>query len=90
MNIQTQLGRRVRYIRQSKGLTQREVAEVGGIERSYLSRIERGEFKPQLDTIVLLAQGLRVTLSELFDEIEIEDMWDKRKSAKAPAGKPLG
>ena len=80
MNIQTQLGSRVRDIRQRKGLTQAEVADVCGIEQSYLSRIERGEFRPQLDTIVLLAQGVRVTLSELFEGIEIEDLWAKRES----------
>lgn len=90
MNIQTQLGVRVRHIRRLKGLTQKEVAEVCGIERSYLSRLEKGEFKPQLDTIVLLAQGLRVTLSELFEEIEIEDIWAKRTTRKIAPGNPMG
>jgi transcriptional regulator with XRE-family HTH domain len=79
MNIAEQLGSRVRDLRRGKLITQKEMSEVCGIERSYLSRIERGQFKPQLDTIVLLAQGVRVTLSELFEGIEIEDMWEKRR-----------
>jgi transcriptional regulator with XRE-family HTH domain len=84
MRLGAQFGRQIRTIRRSKGLTQREVADAVDLERTHLSRIEQGTFNPQLDTIVLLAQGLRVSLSELFEGIEIEDVWDLKKLASPP------
>jgi transcriptional regulator with XRE-family HTH domain len=79
MRIAAQFGQRVRAIRRLKGLTQGEVAEVSGLDRAYWSHIEAGSYKPNLDTIVQVAQGLRVNLSELFEGIEIEDLWLTRK-----------
>lgn len=70
-------------------MTQAEVADAVQIERTYLSRIEQGLFNPQMDTIVLLAQGLRVTLSELFAGIEIEDVWETKNRPNPPV-KGLG
>ena len=79
MRIAAQFGQSVREIRRLKRLTQEEVAAVSGLDRAYWSHIEKGDYKPNLDTIVQIAQGLRVTLSELFENIEIEDLWRKRE-----------
>lgn len=77
-----QLGRRIWAIRRMKGMTQDKLAETININRTYLSHIEHGDSRPQLDTLVLLAQGLRVTLSELFEEIEIEDVWENKPTLR--------
>ena len=44
------------------------------MERTYLSKIEKGVYLPQLDTIILIAQGLRVSVSELFEGFVIPDI----------------
>ena len=36
-------GRRVREVRKSKGISQERLAEMAGIDRSYMGNIERGE-----------------------------------------------
>lgn len=36
-------GRRVREARKSKGISQESLAEMAGIDRSYMGNIERGE-----------------------------------------------
>ena len=36
-------GRRVREVRKSKGISQERLAEIAGIDRSYMGNIERGE-----------------------------------------------
>ena len=37
------LGKRVREVRKSKGISQEKLAEMAGIDRSYMGNIERGE-----------------------------------------------
>ncbi len=58
----------VRMIRKQHGLSQEELALEAGIDRTYISGIERGTRNPSLDVMVLLARTLRCTLSELVRE----------------------
>ena len=37
------LGRRVREVRKGKGISQERLAEIAGVDRSYMGNIERGE-----------------------------------------------
>jgi putative transcriptional regulator len=46
--IRVQLGNRVRALRQEQGWSQVEMAEMLGIDRSYLSEIETGKKDPSL------------------------------------------
>lgn len=36
-------GRRVREVRKGKGISQERLAEIAGVDRSYMGNIERGE-----------------------------------------------
>ena len=69
------LGRRVRFLRAQLGITQQELASRfrPRIDRSFVSRLERGLVLPRLATCVQLAAGLSVTLSELVRGIPISD-----------------
>ena len=66
INIEERFGERVRSLRQSKGLSQEELAFKAGMHRTYLGGIERGERNPSLRNIAAIAKALGVTLSELF------------------------
>jgi transcriptional regulator with XRE-family HTH domain len=61
---------RVRDLRQARGLTQEGLAERAGISISFVSMIERGERSPSYDTLLQLAQGLDLHVSELFRDGE--------------------
>lgn len=63
----TQIGSRVRQIRNDRGLTLEGLAERSGVSRAMLSKIERGERQPTLVTAVRIARGLNVTLSQLME-----------------------
>lgn len=65
-NIEERFGKRVRELRQAKGLSQEELAFKAGVHRTYLGGIERGERNPSLRNIAAIAKALGVTLSELF------------------------
>jgi transcriptional regulator with XRE-family HTH domain len=58
---------KLKKLRESKGLTQAELAERAGISREYLARLELGQHDPHLSRLRKLAQALRVKVSELVD-----------------------
>ena len=59
-----------RDIRTARGLSQKEVAEAGGLEQSRVSEIERDRYLPGLDLAVRVAKGLGVTLTEVVAQWE--------------------
>ncbi len=50
------------------GLSQDDLSIKSGIERSQISRIEKGCVNPRVDTIEAIARALRIPPSELFDD----------------------
>jgi transcriptional regulator with XRE-family HTH domain len=60
------LGDAIRHYRTSAGLTQAQLAEGAGLQRSYLSELESGKETEQLKRIlrVLRQLGVRMTLDE--------------------------
>jgi transcriptional regulator with XRE-family HTH domain len=59
------LGERVRDLRRARGLTLAALAELSGVSRAMISKLERGEKNPTLVVAAKLAEGLGVTLSRL-------------------------
>jgi transcriptional regulator with XRE-family HTH domain len=60
------VGRQIKTLRLSRGMTQDALAERCGIFRTYLSRIESGSANPTLVVIEALAGALEVNPSVLF------------------------
>ncbi len=60
------LGRRIKEIRKSKGLTQEQLSEMIDIETSSLSGIESGRFYPSLHVLEKIADVFGVELIEFF------------------------
>jgi transcriptional regulator with XRE-family HTH domain len=59
-------GHLVRQARTTAGLSQEELADRSGLDRSYVGGIERGERNPTLLVIFKIAQGLSLSVSQLF------------------------
>lgn len=62
-------GARVRALRRAKGLSQEAFAASCGLDRTYISGIERGVRNVSLLNLNALALGLGVSLSELLLEL---------------------
>ncbi len=60
------LGENLREIRVSKNITQSELAEKLGADKSFVSNIENGKTNPTLSTITSLAKALGVSANELL------------------------
>jgi transcriptional regulator with XRE-family HTH domain len=54
------------------GLTQEGLADRSGLDRSYVGGVERGERNPTLAAIEKIADGLGISLVELFSYVADE------------------
>jgi transcriptional regulator with XRE-family HTH domain len=61
-------GKRLRSLRESKGLSQEGLAANAGLDRTYVGGIERGERNVALLNILRLAEALGVHPADLMDE----------------------
>ena len=64
------VGRKIRQIRRQRKLTQVELAQKVGIHQSDLSRMEQGEYKVGLDTLIKILGSFDLTIGEFFEESE--------------------
>src|SRR5215211_4048228 len=78
------LGGRVRELRRGRGLTLEELAELSGVSRAMISKLERGEKNPTLVVAAKLAEGLGVTLSQLAG------MEERREVVVVPRERRMG
>lgn len=59
-------GARLKRLREKRGLSQAELAEMIGVHKSHLLRYEHGQTSPTAEKIVALARILRVTADALL------------------------
>lgn len=62
----TQLGERIKALRQSRKWRMVDVAERSGLSISTISKVEKGQMSMTYDKLIQLAAGLGIELSELF------------------------
>jgi transcriptional regulator with XRE-family HTH domain len=77
------VGRRMRQLRELRGMTQRQLQERSRVSRSYLSRIESGQMTPSLGTLEKISEALGVALNRFFSpmlnrESLLEDLFIQR------------
>ncbi|WP_289051675.1 helix-turn-helix transcriptional regulator [uncultured Psychrobacter sp.] len=58
-------GKRVREMRKTKGISQERLAEMAGIDRSYMGNIERGEKNITLKKAYEICDALDVEIQDL-------------------------
>ena len=66
-DILVRFGKRVRELRHTLGVSQEALADICGLDRTYVSGIERGTRNVSLRNIEVISHGLEVSLSELMD-----------------------
>ena len=68
MDISPYVGDALRQMRQRVGLSQEDFALRAGLDRTYVSGIERGVRNPTVASLQKLAEALGVTLDRIFIE----------------------
>jgi transcriptional regulator with XRE-family HTH domain len=63
-----EIGLVLRRLRHERGLTQRDLAQcvAGGVDGTYIGKIERGDQLPSLKVLLRLSKALGVTVSDFF------------------------
>ncbi len=64
------LGKRLRELREERGLTQEQAAEMIGVHPKSMPRIEGGTANPTVATLVAASVAYKVPLRDLFPEEE--------------------
>ena len=70
MDITREVGARIRYFRTEKKISQEKLSELSDLHPSYIGQLERGEKTPSVETIYKITQGLEMTLSNFFVDLE--------------------
>ena len=65
-DIRSRMGRRVRELRRERRLTQCRMAVDFGIDRTFISDVERGRKSISLPMLEVIALGMQMSLSELL------------------------
>ena len=68
MKLRDRVGLNVRNLRNSKGLSQEQLALAAEVDRSYISEIELAKFSASIDILEQIALALEVDPQELFNK----------------------
>ena len=68
-DVQKAVGIRIKAIRTRKGITQDQLAELAGLNRVHLYRIETGRQSMTLRTLKILADALDVKMRDLVGNL---------------------
>ncbi|MFM9848037.1 MAG: helix-turn-helix domain-containing protein [Hyphomicrobiaceae bacterium] len=67
MTLRRIVARNLKRLRQERGLTQEELADLAGLNRNYVGMIERQENAATVDTLEDLAKALQVEPVRLLE-----------------------
>jgi len=68
-DISSRFGARLRELRRERNLTQLRMANDFGIDRSFISDVERGRKSISLPMLEVIALGMKITLSDLLQDL---------------------
>lgn len=69
MDIVTELGKRIKELRTQSGLSQEKFSLQINMDRTYFASVEAGKRNISIRNIKKIADGLGVSLSELFSDL---------------------
>jgi transcriptional regulator with XRE-family HTH domain len=67
------LGQAIRRRRREMDISQEELADRAGLNRTYITRVEGGERNLRLETVAQIAKALDITMARLFTEYGVEE-----------------
>ncbi|CAG4883720.1 protein of unknown function [Georgfuchsia toluolica] len=70
VTVEQAFGAVLRELRTGTGKTQETVALDAGLDRTFISMLERGLRQPTLETVLSLSRALGVTASKIVEKVE--------------------
>ncbi|MCP5088433.1 MAG: helix-turn-helix domain-containing protein [Rhodobacteraceae bacterium] len=81
------LGQRVRELRKARNWTLEQAAQHAGLARSTLSKIENEQMSPTFDAVKKLAEGLNISVPQLFTAPKSDKAMGRLSVTRSAAGK---
>ncbi len=70
MDVKLKIGLRIKELRETKVMSQKDLAYTADLDRSYIASIENGQRNVSIVNIEKIAVALGVTLKEFFNDGE--------------------
>lgn len=74
MEIKSKIGKRIKELRDVKKMSQKDLAYVSDLDRSYIASVEKGQRNISIVNIEKIAMAFGVTLKEFFNTIDFENI----------------
>lgn len=72
MDVKLKIGQRIKQLRETADMSQKDLAYTADLDRSYIASVENGQRNISIVNIEKISKALGVTLKEFFDDIEFD------------------
>jgi transcriptional regulator with XRE-family HTH domain len=70
VDVKLKIGQRIKQLRETADMSQKDLAYTADLDRSYIASVENGQRNISIVNIEKIAIALGVTLKEFFNDIE--------------------
>ncbi len=77
------IGKAIKGLRDQEGMTQQQLADQSGIDRTTIVHLERGQRSILLDRLLPLLTALSTRPSDLIEMIDFDYDWEQRRRQSA-------
>lgn len=70
MDVKLKIGQRIKQLRETADMSQKDLAYSADLDRSYIASVENGQRNISIVNIEKIAKALGVTLKEFFNDIQ--------------------
>jgi len=74
MEIRERFGKRIKELRQARGLSKKALAQLLNQDANWISGIEKGESDISIEMIQRLSIAFQINISELFEGLELFEL----------------
>jgi len=72
--MEIEIGSRLKYFREKKGLSVYALAQRCGLTRSFISKVEKGQASPSISSLKKITNSLEIPINSLFEDKNSSDI----------------
>ena len=73
MEVKTSIGYRIKELRELKKISQKDLAFISDLDRSYIASVENGQRNISIVNIQKIAKALEISLKDFFDNEKFDN-----------------
>ena len=79
MDVKLKIGQRIKELRETATMSQKDLSYAADLDRSYIASVENGQRNISIVNIEKIATALGVTLKEFFNNVEFDNSAKRTK-----------